>query len=120
MLVCIKGVGDTVGDVYTVTETSYRSMNEDVWEMLVFKGRIAAFRLRKRTHRVQRTSTNTSTTYIHNMWGSGTGNSTSSIFPSTYFIETVEYFGMLHGNEHKFSSLGEAIDVMCTKHRMMK
>jgi hypothetical protein len=53
------------------------------------------------------------------MWGSGTGNSTSSIFPSTYFIETVEYFGMLHGNEHKFSSLGEAIDVMCTKHRMV-
>lgn len=100
-------------------EDDHRKLNGDDWRIPVYYNRLIVFILQKKTHRFKRTATNTSTTFTYGTWATGT-SSTSSAYPATYFIETVEYFGMLHGNEHKFSSLGEAIDVMCTKHRMMK
>ena len=119
MRVYLKTINGELDGAYFVHDYNYKIMCRDSsWKVRVYcEGYGEAFMMEQDAYKVTPTHTSSSTVTFYYHSGMGTGSSgTGQPYTYTHF----RYIGRLGGKNTEFKSLGEMIDVMCTKHRMLK
>lgn len=122
MRVYLKTANGELKGAYFVSEDDYRAMCKyDSWRITVYivnNGVTPAFVMEQDAYKMTPTSTSSTTITFYRYSSMGTGSSTGEVFTYTHF----RYVGWLYGSRQSmaFKNLGEMIDVMCTKHRMLK